>query len=106
MARRIDFMSVKILIPTALRNFAGGSDAVPVTGSTVRAAMETLVESHPALKKHLYSEQGTLRSFVNIYLNEEDIRYLEKENTPLKEGDILSIVPSIAGGSVVVEKPA
>src|SRR5215472_4101648 len=106
MTRSIDFMSVKILIPTALQSFAGGSDAVPVTGGTVRAAMETLVDKHPALKKHLYSEQGTLRSFVNIYLNEEDIRYLEKENTPLKEGDVLSIVPSIAGGSSVVMEEA
>jgi adenylyltransferase/sulfurtransferase len=106
MTRSIDFMSVKILIPTALRSFAGGTDAVPVTGGTVRAAMETLVDKHPALKKHLYSEQGTLRNFVNIYLNEEDIRYLEKENTPLKEGDVLSIVPSIAGGSSVVMEEA
>jgi adenylyltransferase/sulfurtransferase len=106
MTRSIDFMAVKILIPTALQSFAGGSDAVPVTGGTVRAAMETLVDKHPALKKHLYSEQGTLRSFVNIYLNEEDIRYLEKENTPLKEGDVLSIVPSIAGGSSVVMEEA
>src|SRR5499427_1573303 len=106
MTRSIEFMSVKILIPTALRSFAGGTDAVPVTGGTVRAAMETLVDKHPALKKHLYSEQGTLRNFVNIYLNEEDIRYLEKENTPLKEGDVLSIVPSIAGGSSVVMEEA
>src|SRR5499425_1297216 len=106
MTRSIDFMSVMILIPTALRSFAGGTDAVPVTGGTVRAAMETLVDTHPALKKHLYSEQGTLRNFVNIYLNEEDIRYLEKENTPLKEGDVLSIVPSIAGGSSVVMEEA
>jgi sulfur-carrier protein adenylyltransferase/sulfurtransferase len=99
-------MSVKILIPTALRNFAGGSDAIQVNGGTVRAAMETLVEEHPALKKHLYTEQGALRNFVNIYLNEEDIRYLEKDSTPLKEGDVLSIVPSIAGGAVGAEQAA
>jgi adenylyltransferase/sulfurtransferase len=97
-------MSVKILIPTALKNFAGGSDAIQVSGGTVRTALETLVKEHPALKKHLYTDGGALRNFVNVYLNDEDIRYLENDNTPLKEGDVLSIVPSIAGGSVVVEE--
>jgi adenylyltransferase/sulfurtransferase len=72
----------------------------------VQAALAGLVEEHPALKKHLYTEGGALRNFVNIYLNDEDIRYLEKDNTPLKEGDVLSIVPSIAGGSGVVEEPS
>ncbi|MGH9824226.1 MAG: MoaD/ThiS family protein, partial [Blastocatellia bacterium] len=96
-------MPVKILIPTALRGFAGGQDAVPVQGSTVSSALDSLVVEHPALKKHLYNEEGKLRSFVNVYLNEEDIRYLEKDSTPLKDGDVLSIVPSIAGGSTATE---
>ncbi|HKV39891.1 MAG TPA: ThiF family adenylyltransferase, partial [Blastocatellia bacterium] len=96
-------MPVKILIPTALRTFAGGSDAISVDGRTVSTALSELVETHPALKKHLYTEEGRLRNFVNVYLNEEDIRYLEKEKTDLKDGDVLSIVPSIAGGSTVVE---
>ena len=63
-------------------------------------ALDELTLTHPELKKHLYSEEGKLRSFVNVYLNDEDIRYLsDKENTPVKEGDNLSIIPSIAGGS-------
>jgi adenylyltransferase/sulfurtransferase len=99
------FMSVKILIPTALRNYAGGSDAVSVDAATVKEALGALVRQHENLKKHLYSDDGSLRSFVNVYLNEEDIRYLEKDHTPLKDGDVLSIVPSIAGGSTVLERP-
>lgn len=99
-------MSVKILIPTALRVFAGGTDAIPVEGGTVSAALDSLLESYPTLKKHLYNDEGKLRNFVNLYLNEEDIRYLEKESTPLKDGDVLSIVPSIAGGTTVLEDAA
>lgn len=97
-------MSVNILIPTALRNFAGGQDAVSVEGSTVEAALNALTEKYAELKKHLYSDKGELRNFVNIYLNDEDVRYLEKGATPVKDGDTLSIVPSIAGGSVSVEE--
>ena len=91
-------MSVKILVPTALRNFTGGKGEVAVEADNVNSALEALVASHPALKKHLYSVEGQLRHFVNIYLNDEDIRYLEKGATPIKDGDALSIVPSIAGG--------
>jgi adenylyltransferase/sulfurtransferase len=97
-------MPAKILIPVALRNFTRGNDAVPVAGSTVRDALTSLVAEHPELKKHLYNDQGHLRHFVNIYLNDEDIRYMEKDSTPLKDGDVLSIVPSIAGGSVDVKE--
>src|SRR5215472_17478986 len=99
-------MPAKILIPTALRNFTRGNDAVPVAGTTVRDALASLVEEHPELKKHLYNEQGQLRNFVNIYLNDEDIRYMEKDATRLKDGDVLSIVPSIAGGSADVKEAA
>jgi len=72
---------------------------VDVQGSTVGEAMTALVARHPDLKKHLYTEDGKLRAFVNLYVNDEDIRYMQKEATALKEGDNISIVPSIAGGA-------
>ncbi len=97
-------MSVNILIPTALRNFAGGQDAVSVEGSTIDGALNALTTKYAELKKHLYNDKGELRNFVNIYLNDEDVRYLEKGATPVKDGDTLSIVPSIAGGSLSVEE--
>src|SRR5215470_17550342 len=97
-------MAVNILIPTALRNYAGGSDAVTVEASTVEAALNALTGKHPALKKHLYNDEGQLRHFVNIYVNDEDIRYIEKGATAIKDGDTVSIVPSIAGGSTLIEE--
>jgi len=72
---------------------------VDVQGSTVGEAMNALIAQHPELRKHLYTEDGKLRAFVNLYLNDEDIRYLQKEATALKDGDNISIVPSIAGGA-------
>jgi len=92
-------MAISILIPTALRNFTGGEDTVTVEAESVKNALDALTEKYPNLKKHLYNEEGELRHFVNIYVNDEDIRYLEKKETPLKAGDTLSIVPSIAGGA-------
>jgi len=89
----------KIHIPTPLRQYVGKQASVEVAGATVGEAMTALVAQHPDLRKHLYTEEGKLRAFVNVYLNDEDIRYLQKEATPLKEGDNLSIVPSIAGGA-------
>ncbi len=90
---------MKIHIPTPLRQFSGKQATVTVEAATVAQALERLTSSHPDLKKHLYSEEGKLRAFVNVYLNDEDIRHLaEKENTPVREGDSLSIIPSIAGG--------
>ncbi len=99
-------MAVNILIPTALRNYAGGSDSVAVEATTVGEALEELTSKFPDLKKHLYGEEGRLRHFVNIYVNDEDIRYAEKTATPIKDGDALSIVPSIAGGVAVIEEKA
>jgi adenylyltransferase/sulfurtransferase len=89
----------KILIPTPLRQYVGKQAAVEVPGTTVGEAMSALVQRHPDLRKHLYTEEGKLRAFVNLYVNDEDIRYLQKEATALKEGDNISIVPSIAGGA-------
>ncbi len=89
----------KILIPTPLRQFAEKNDSVEVAASTVGEALGALTGQHQDLRRHLYNDEGKLRSFVNVYLNDEDIRYLGKEATPVKEGDTISIVPSIAGGS-------
>jgi len=89
----------KIHIPTPLRQYVGKQAAVEVTGATVGEAMNALVAEHPDLRKHLYTEEGKLRAFVNLYLNDVDIRYLQKEATAVKDGDQISIVPSIAGGA-------
>ena len=89
----------RILLPTPLRPFAGGAASVEVAAVTVAAALDELVARHPQLHKHLYDDAGKVRSFVNLYKNDEDVRYLEKEGTRLAEGDSLSIVPSIAGGA-------
>jgi len=88
----------KIHIPTPLRQYVGKQAAVEVTGATVAEAMNALVAQHPDLRKHLYTDDGKLRAFVNLYVNDEDIRYLDKEATALQKGDNISIVPSIAGG--------
>ncbi|MBZ2187115.1 MAG: MoaD/ThiS family protein [Bryobacter sp.] len=88
----------KILIPTPLRQFTAGADAVEVNGATVGEALSALIAAHPELKKNLYNDEGKLRSFVNIYVNDEDIRYLSREATELAPSDTLSIIPSIAGG--------
>ena len=90
----------KIHIPTPLRQYVGKQATVDVPGGTVGEAMTALVKHHPDLRKHLYTDDGKLRAFVNLYLNDEDIRYLQKEATTLKESDNISIVPSIAGGAV------
>ena len=89
----------KILIPTPLRQYADRKDSIDVAGSTVGEALTTLTGQYQDLRRHLYTDEGKLRSFVNVYVNDEDIRYLSKEATPLKEGDTVSIVPSIAGGA-------
>src|SRR6185295_34628 len=89
----------KFLLPTPLRPYAGGASTVEVAGGTVAGALENLIGRHEGLRKHLYDEGGHLRSFVNIYRNDEDVRYLQKGETPVSDGDALSIIPSIAGGS-------
>jgi sulfur-carrier protein adenylyltransferase/sulfurtransferase len=89
----------KILIPTALRQFTGQQDAVEVTGATVGEALGQLTAQYPNVKKNLYNDQGKLRSFVNVYVNDEDIRYLDKDETELEGNETISIVPSIAGGA-------
>ena len=92
-------MSVKVIIPTPLRVYAGKRDSADVSAVTVGEALSGLTSQFADLKKHLFTEDGKLRAFVNVYLNDEDIRYLSKESTPTKDGDTISIVPSIAGGA-------
>ena len=89
----------KILIPTPLRQYVDNKDTVEVTGATVGEALTGLTSQFPDLRRHLYNDEGRLRSFVNVYVSDEDIRYLNKDATPVKDGDTISIVPSIAGGS-------
>ena len=92
----------RILIPTPLRQYADKQNAVDMTGATVGEVLSALTSKYADLRRHLYTDEGRLRSFVNVYVNDEDIRYLEKDATPLKDGDTVSIVPSIAGGSAGV----
>jgi sulfur-carrier protein len=89
---------MKILIPTPLRQYAEKKDLVEVAGRTVAEGLGALTSRYPDLRRHLYSDEGKLRAFVNLYLNDDDIRYLKQESTPVQDGDTLSIVPSIAGG--------
>jgi molybdopterin synthase sulfur carrier subunit len=91
---------MNIHIPTPLRTYTGGLETVTVSGATISAVFEQLTAKYPELKQHLFTPEGKLRSFVNVYLNDDDLRYLpEKEATTVKDGDELTIIPSIAGGT-------
>ncbi|HEU5416037.1 MAG TPA: MoaD/ThiS family protein [Candidatus Angelobacter sp.] len=92
-------MSLKVIIPTPLRRYTEGAGLIEVSGESVAAALQSLTEQYPPMKQHLYNEEGRLRSFVNVYVNDDDIRYLQKTETVVRPGDVISIVPSIAGGS-------
>ncbi|HEU4385475.1 MAG TPA: ubiquitin-like small modifier protein 1 [Anaeromyxobacteraceae bacterium] len=87
-----------IHVPAPLRSFTDQKAVLDLPARTVGEALAELVARHPELRRHLYGEDGRLRSFVNLYLNDQDIRYLEKEATAVEEGDTLSIVPAVAGG--------
>jgi molybdopterin converting factor small subunit len=92
-------MAVKVIIPTPLRAYTGKQESVEVQAATVAEALSAVTTKFGDLKKHLFSDDGRLRSFVNVYVNDEDIRYLQKDQTSVKAGDTISIVPSIAGGA-------
>ncbi len=92
-------MPVTITIPTALRQFTGGESRVEVTATTAGAALDQLTLKHSELRRHLFDDKNKLRSFVNVYVNDEDIRHQSGVATPLADGDSLMIVPSIAGGA-------
>jgi sulfur-carrier protein adenylyltransferase/sulfurtransferase len=97
-------MATTILIPTPLRPFTDKKDAVQAEGQTIGELLADLTTRHAGLKAHLYNDQGKLRSFVNVYVNDEDIRYLQKEQTPVSAADTVSIIPSVAGGIDLVEE--
>jgi adenylyltransferase/sulfurtransferase len=92
-------MAVKVIIPTPLRRFADRQASIDVQAQTVAEALDSLTGKYEELRRHLYSDGGQLRSFVNVFVNQEDIRSLDKEETPLRDGDTVTIVPSIAGGA-------
>src|SRR5579872_888191 len=95
----------KVLIPTPLRQYAEKRDSVELTGTTVGEVLTALTAQFPDLRKQLFNDEGKVRSFVNVYLNDEDIRYLSKDATAAKDSDTISLVPSIAGGSTVTAPP-
>ncbi len=92
-------MAITVRIPTPLRKITGGSDEVAIEGSNVLEVLNALEAAHPGIKERICEEDGKLRKFVNLYVNDEDIRFKDNLETPLKEGDELSIVPAIAGGT-------
>jgi molybdopterin converting factor small subunit len=91
-------MATRILIPTPLRAYTEKKESVLLEGKTVGDLLTGLTAAYAPLKRHLYDDTGTLRNFVNVYVNDEDIRYLQKEQTLVSETDTVSIIPSIAGG--------
>ncbi|MBC7929838.1 MAG: molybdopterin-synthase adenylyltransferase MoeB [Rubrivivax sp.] len=96
-------MPVTVFIPTALRQFAGARAEIEVEGRTVGDALDKVMGDNPELRKHLYSEGGALRNFVNVYVNDEDVRAAQRLETPVKDGDTISIIPAIAGGAAAEE---
>ena len=99
-------MGVTIVIPTPLRQFAGGRSEVEVQAATAGDALRELTTEHAELRKHLYNEQDALRNFINVYVGDEDIRHLDGPATPVRDGETIMIVPSIAGGNVAAEARA
>lgn len=96
-------MAVTIIIPTPLRQFADGNSEIEVQAVTAGDALQKLTDIHTELRKHLYNDQDKLRNFINVYVGDEDIRHLDGPATPVKDGETIMIVPSIAGGSTAVE---
>ncbi len=91
-------MEIRIRIPSPLKKLAGGQDVVKAEGKTVGEVVQWLVQTYPDLKERLMDEKGGVRRFINLYVNDNDIRFIQNLETPLKDGDQLSIVPAIAGG--------
>lgn len=92
-------MSVEVKVPTPLRGFTGGAASVTTTGATVGEVLSQLAISHAGLKRHIFTDDGHVRSFITVYVNDEDVRYLQREATPVKSGDVVSLIPAIAGGT-------
>jgi len=89
---------ITVRIPTSLRGYTQGRAEVPVEGGTVREALEALVAAHPELRARLFDERGGVRRYVNVFLNDEDIRFLQALDSPLRRGDVLTLIPAMAGG--------
>lgn len=93
-------MPIQVRIPTPLRKLTGGAESVIASGSTIAAIVQDLERRHPGLKERICDADGKVRRFVNVYVNGDDIRFQSNLDTPVKDGDEISIVPAIAGGSV------
>lgn len=91
-------MSIRVRIPTPLQKLTRGKPEVNVEGRDIRELIDNLEKNFPGIKERLYDERGNVRRFINIYVNEEDVRFLQSDKTPLKDGDEISIIPAIAGG--------
>ena len=91
-------MASKVRIPTPLRKLTDNQESIEVESNTIGGAIDELEGKFPGIKERLVDEEGEIRRFVNVYINEEDIRFLENQDTPLKDGDDISIIPAIAGG--------
>jgi sulfur-carrier protein len=91
-------MSVEVRLPTVLRQNAGGQASVPANGATVGEVFEDLIRQYPLLAGQLTTDDGSMHKFINVYRNDEDVRYLDRLDTKLSEGDVISILPAVAGG--------
>ncbi len=92
-------MSIEIRLPTVLRTHAAGATTVAVEGSTLGEALNSLVTQYPGFEGQIVTAEGTLHKFVNVYVNDDDVRYLDKLETKLSDGDVISILPAVAGGA-------
>jgi molybdopterin synthase sulfur carrier subunit len=97
----VDIMSVKVRIPTPLQKLTENKSLVSAEGVSIREVLVNLEKTYPGIKERLCDEHGTVKRFINVYLNDEDIRFLNGEDTKVKAGDEISIIPAIAGGSAV-----
>lgn len=91
-------MAVTVRVPTPLRSFTNGDEEVAVNGNTIQEVVDNLEANHSGIKERLCGDDGKIRRFLNVYVNDEDIRFLQNQKTPVKDGDTVSIVPAIAGG--------
>jgi molybdopterin converting factor small subunit len=92
---------VNVKIPTQLRSLTGGASEVTAEGSDVKSVITDLEQNHPGLRERILDDSGDLRRFVNLYVNDEDVRFLDGLSTPIPEGALLSIIPAVAGGALV-----
>lgn len=93
-------MAVTVRVPTPLRSFTNGAEEVAVNGNTIQEVVDNLEANHSGIKERLCGDDGKIRRFLNVYVNDEDIRFLQNQKTTVKDGDTVSIVPAIAGGNI------